>query len=1089
MRAAAIALLAFFYLSIVPLLVPAQAQSGAAATLAADIDEFFSRGATGFIVWQYGGDYNGRQIAVDQFTFYRDRDTEICAVMKEKASANPGKFIGVNINNIGAIEFTGGVATDHFTWLKANCGVSVVRVFAKIEGAAGVQNALTAGEQAGVQILVAIGDYSNGGGGMPQGADQSWYETGYKGEYQALVQQLAALKGHSALYGFELANEPHCGGNAAAIEAYKNWGIAISALLGHPKVGYGQMASQNTTRCDSPGPGDFSITNAVPGITMTSAHYYSTQEKANALLALTQSLQIGKPFYIGEAPPGDIGAEGSTYNADDAWYYLHPIRGVSPGGNVPERSTDIIREDLANQGYQTYCAASDATIKLEVNTVDIMERFISLYGGVDLETTSTYDQSTMNSRTPLYRDVGGKRFYNSSIEEYFGYIDSINESPSRSEIQTAPVNSLLSAEQRCIQSVSALTAAELMCERLKDWEKCALFSRPVPTTDWNVKQLLEKIGAVMEHRAGGISAGCRKLFGGTGSTESYTELQKAILNTPYYLDRSYRLGFLVTTIEYKRYNPPDLFNFFSAKHRGNDAAQEDPRHEVLITAFKIPDILTNKGGGETSGHTYWDDPAMITRNTLVPKKTGFDVFKQGAETLRNETKAMAKAASNQTSSSTIYCIKNGVGSPACQDELGKAIVDLINGRSPSCDANTDEPVSEISDSGQIPFGIVPVTDSGLLFRPGYGFGEELFVELFKNYDDLTSQNPHLAKTDPVLSLFKIAGGWQLGPTAQAKFYLVYPMGYELEEVTNVLQGTFFTAEQISTLTSKDPPADRFELKNVSSGLSGGTASKSFPDTTDPGSCQPVINPTTGLPFRDPETGQIVTKCPEKEFSLSILQTGGGGSALTGARLGYWLRKLQLTLNPIFTKSYAYIQSCRTTEQFLLGTCAGGPVLTPSYGNGSASDPNCGIGFPTGDEINPPYEAQSPLVAGITQVPKTPYFGRAMYYGKGLMNQVLENRRAQFPESMVKDCENGTDPKYIGCVALLRAGDMGREIWMQRPGQEPEGPFLVIDVASKKDISCLLSREWIVDIDWRTAERWGMTGVGPLDDVTLYGSKP
>lgn len=1098
MRGVVLALLAVFCLSIFPPLWSVQAQASAAATLAADIDEFFSRGAKGFLVWQYGGDYSGRQIAVDQYSFYRDRDPDICRVMQEKASANPDKFIGVNINNIGAIEFNqpdndgNTFAAQHMAWLKANCGVTVIRVFAKIEGAAGVQNALTAAQQAGIQLIVAIGDYSNGGGGMPQGAGIDWYQSGFRGEYMDLVNQLVPLVSHPALYGFELANEPHCGGNAAAIDAYKNWGIEVGSKLSGTNVGFGQMASQNTTRCDSPGPGDFLATNAIATITMTSAHYYNDQEKANALLALSQSKQIGRPFYIGEAPPGDIGAEGQSFEADDAWYYLHPIRGVSPGGIVAERSVDIIRDDLANQGYQAYCAANPAVVKLEITTTDTLNRFIELTGGMVAHTTSTYEQDTQQTRTGIYRDIGGKRFFNSSLEEYFGYIDSVNKTPSRAEIQTAPVNSLLSAEQRCIQSVRALRAAELMCERLTQWDKCALFSRPVPGTNWNVKDLLEKINGVMDYRAGKIEEGCRQLFANAENTSSHNELQRAILNTPYYIDRSYRLAFMVTSLEYKREAGSELFNFFSPKHI------DDPRHEVLITTFKIPDILTNKGGGETSGHTYWDDPAIITRNVLVPQ-TKNDEYKLGAENLRRETQAAAKAASIQTTDSTIYCTNGTASSPACQDELGKAVVDIINGKSPSCDTNRDEAVTEILDSAQVPRDILRLNQTGLIFDPGYGFGELTLLELLKNYTD--SSNSQLAKTQPVASLFKLLGGWTNNETAEVSFYLVYPSGYELQEVTNVFQSTFFTNEQARNLVKQEQPADRFELKDANRGINGGSFYREFEDTADTTNCKPAVNPITGeqLYVTDPNgviildgDGQRIPRmtCPKKELSLDIIQSGAGAPGLIGARLGYWLRKTQLALTPVFTKSYAYLESCRTTEQFLLGQCQGGPVKVPTYGGGpksGAGDACEGVDlstYPDGDDLVPPYESQTPLIAGTTQTPATPYLGRAMYYADGVMNDVLENRRGQFPESMVKDCEDGTDPKYKGCVALLRSGDMGREIWMKRPGQRPEGPFLVIDVASKRDVSCLLYRSWVVDIDFGTAERWGMVGVGPLDGVQL-----
>ncbi|MBP9819611.1 hypothetical protein KBC79_02625, partial [Candidatus Woesebacteria bacterium] len=765
------------------------------------------------------------------------------------------------------------------------------------------------------------------------------------------------------------------------------------------------------------------------------------------------------------------------YDAISDRYYLHPIRGILPAQSIPERKVEYIRADLARQGYEAYCAAPKSEIKLQISLVENMEKFIDLYGGVRLNAISEYDLDLTNVRTPIYRDVDDKRFLMNSMEEYWGFKDHWVGTPTEAELNSAPINSIVTTTQRCIQSVRTLTAVQLMCERLTDPSKCALLPRPIPGTNETVQTLLEKVAvAIPGYREGRISEGCNQMFHSVSPTASYglSPLQTAILNTPLHLDRSYRLAFMVAAIEYEKFNPPDLFNFFSERD-----PEVDPRHEVLIAAFKIPDILTNKGGGEESGHQYWDDPAILTRNSLVPEKMRTGVYEPEADARRIATAQQAKNASAQNPGSKIYCVNggtaeygyvDGVGSPACKDELGKSVVDIINGNSPSCSDMEDEPVVQIEDSGTLHISDAQLQNNGLLYNPGYGFGETLLRDLFlNNIHQLSQQKTETPQQ--VISLYDIKRGWNIGRTAEVQFYLLYPIGYELGEVTHVLKQTFLTSEQQIKEEFTDPPADRFAMSGGSFGNRGGTADHTFTDTTD---CSLGINPQTGLP------GWI---CEEKDFALNLQEEGGGSLGLTGPQLGYWMRKAQLALTPLYTKAHAYLNSCTTTEQFLLGRCAGGIVATPTGSGGSSSGTGqCGLNYPVkAENLNPPYEQPTPFSSFPGQVPEDPRHGKAMFYGQGLMDQVLANRKAwgQIPQDKIQTCE-GSDPVYKGCVALLRAGDIGREIWMQRPGGAIQGPFLVIDVAAKHDVSCLLERGWVVDVDRETAREWNMDG--PIDII-------
>ncbi|MBI3959559.1 MAG: hypothetical protein HY328_12190 [Chloroflexi bacterium] len=104
----------------------------------------------------------------------------------------------------------------------------------------------------------------------------------------------------------------------------------------------------------------------------------------------------------------------------------------------------------------------------------------------------------------------------------------------------------------------------------------------------------------------------------------------------------------------------------------------------------------------------------------------------------------------------------------------------------------------------------------------------------------------------------------------------------------------------------------------------------------------------------------------------------------------------------------------------------------------------------------------------------PVQGVAMYYNPGVFQQVLDFR---YEHNHITECD-----ECIGYVALLRTGDIDRRVWLQRKDRIAEGPFWVVDVAARKDIPGLLSRNWVVDIDHKTAMRWRMAGPIP---ITVY----
>jgi hypothetical protein len=118
-------------------------------------------------------------------------------------------------------------------------------------------------------------------------------------------------------------------------------------------------------------------------------------------------------------------------------------------------------------------------------------------------------------------------------------------------------------------------------------------------------------------------------------------------------------------------------------------------------------------------------------------------------------------------------------------------------------------------------------------------------------------------------------------------------------------------------------------------------------------------------------------------------------------------------------------------------------------------------------LDPSYSSQTPLPAS----------GKAMYYNPGVMEKVVENR---LKFKRIEICE-----ECIGRVAMLRFGDVNRKVWLQFYGSHLEGPFHVTDTAATQHVGMLLARDWVLDVDYQTAQRWGMR----MPYVTIWEYPP
>lgn len=604
---------------------------------------------------------------------------------------------------------------------------------------------------------------------------------------------------------------------------------------------------------------------------------------------------------------------------DPTKYYIQPIKGLVGG----ERSVDTIRKDLLYQGYESYCAGPETTVDLQVDDAGAVENFLDQpVDSVTLNFDSTYTLDLSKGLIPLVRDTQRQQFQTSSIEEYFGYKDTYANEAGAAEVNSAPVNSLLSADQRCGQSVKILLAQKIMCDRLANPSECALYNRGIPDpvappdTDFTVKSLLDEykeyIKAYVDPGGGYtnpayIQTACHEIVkgvstGGAFGTERLKKLQSGLANTPLYLDRSYRLAFLVAAIE-RVPKTNQLFNFFAGNNSGSGTT-----HDVAVLGFKVPDTLTNKapnpvfneGAADNSGSTYWEDSTMLTRNILVPQQQNISQDKTNPG-YQLETMLQRKAwvdDSDNISPTEISCD----GGATCTDELVKSLVDIINLQEPKCANTPPEYWSVISD----PSNVQPPTTTDASRHYLTPFGGFVLDNLFKS---ALGGNFDRANLQIRSSIDVNSNTWRnKGEPTKIKFYLVYPVGYEYQKSIEALSGSFLTTTQLANANTSPEAKDYFEVGRNDSKLIPGTATHEFPTN-----CREKY---------DPVTGQWSEVCGTDQFTLSTLEQGTKSLRVLGARLGFWMRTIQKSLNRFMSGPYAFMNACTTTEDFLLGTCSG-----------------------------------------------------------------------------------------------------------------------------------------------------------------------
>ncbi|MDA1079874.1 MAG: glycosyl hydrolase [bacterium] len=631
---------------------------------------------------------------------------------------------------------------------------------------------------------------------------------------------------------------------------------------------------------------------------------------ANYYTACGATAPTGKqPTLPAITPPGGQGCGGSSAgipgnndykivgDLDQNLFHLAPIAGLYP--EPGRRNYAQIRNDLVEQGYQAYCAIPEQGITGSVGPQDLVKYFVAQGGSKELELSPILTLDYSLASTPLFRDSERKFHIKSDLEEYWSYQESASNTYSQAELSSAPIESLLTKSQRCGEGIKNILALDEMCSKLRDPNSCALYTFPIAQTSHTIRSLLTEYRSVGGNRDNSATI-CKELekSSETKKQQLFADFQQVPLTT----ERGFRLAFLVLSLKEIKKDPNRLFSFFA--HNTN------PRDEVLVVAFKIPDVITNKPtantitGSNSKAYPFFSDGAMLARDSLLTTDQQQKAGEREIELKTNLSENVAKVSA-QNPDNAIYCLDGeppfGTGSIACKDQLVKALTDIINAQE-LIDSDQLKCVGEdeIDDSYSID---EPAAIGGQ--APAAVFSDELGARIISQlFLSLGGTSPDKA-VQTFLSTFtineKTVENGLTGNTS-LKSYLVYPVGYELAEVENVLANSFLTKVQIAELESDKNNNERFELFGGTTKLTDNTAGFSI---FYPPGCNPVSD-NSGC-YRDINA----------VIEMGILKP----IQFLGARLGYYLRAVQRTLAKEASSVQTYLAACKTTEEFLLDRCA------------------------------------------------------------------------------------------------------------------------------------------------------------------------
>lgn len=567
-------------------------------------------------------------------------------------------------------------------------------------------------------------------------------------------------------------------------------------------------------------------------------------------------------------------------------YYLYPIPGLI------EDDAATLSDSLVKQGYQVSCGTPQVTLMAKTGGSAlqyVQPGTVTLSPGL----TSSPDYSSV--KTPVWRGEGRLDQRYGSLETFWGYKDLTYQDELTRQIASAPIYSQLTTPQQCFYQVKILETIDKMCQKLENPATCALY-KEIPgfegkyTTGGDGQSLLTAFKSTFGYVGNdekNLAKVCAKISSAdlsavaNGSAGIRKEVAAALSNTPLYLDKAYRLAFLVVTIEQKNQvtapgAPATYFNFLS-----NDPKSVN-KHVVKVIAFKVPDFISNKD--ETSD-IYYTDPMILTKQ-VIQDQSGQKNFIEKRNEFKRRISSIVRKVQGLFGAPPIEC-GGDCGSPTVQ-----ALVDIINANNFNCDANPKDLLYE--ESGEIADSGSTASSAGTTFTPENG--GEIISQLKKQQIAQTAKFDFMAPIKP-----NVPGDAE----SKIKSYLIYPYGNELEDVEDTLLGYLLPAGGEATFKTDPNNRKYFKLVGAQNNISSPNDSYKF----DASVC--------GLP-PNADCSVNASVVPADDANSQ----GDKEPRIPGAWLGGITRLFQKSENILQSQNWRDIDACKTTEDFLLGRCKG-----------------------------------------------------------------------------------------------------------------------------------------------------------------------
>jgi len=627
----------------------------------------------------------------------------------------------------------------------------------------------------------------------------------------------------------------------------------------------------------------------------------------------------------------------SQSQGDKADYYLTPIKGLL------KKDKDEFYTDLVAQGYEAHCTVPKISIVGTASMDEVVKTMIGQLDTLEVNSQQLFDYSQVH--IPLLRDKKEEPALFNSIEDYWGFKDNKTTDPIKQKIASAPIYTIMPLYEQCQNQIKMLANIERMCNKLENPATCAL-DQPIPMAE-NITQGyrspdLEDPGSQEEsiYSAIGLLNAFRQNTGLTCDkiafhrdqlTTQEKNVAASLANVPFYLDKAYRLGFLVVSAELK--NPPDSppgWNFLRFLDR-----TDLPKNDVRVIAFKLPDITTNR---DYDSDIFYKDTIQLTRDSLLTKDQIFEI-RQQAENKKN----LSILPGSQT---RIDCNGNSY----CENPLVKSLTEFINNRleDPSlCSANPDNLPYEEGGSSD---GIFDTGDASSSAGTKHVLPTESgdVIEAL-NQQGIYQQYPPEGHEDLAFKFLSVFGlqKWatdNVGPSdTNIESYLIIPQGYELSTVEDTLAGLIYSREELNRLQIQESQADQdfdysqyFKLSETGQEFPQGKAMRQYGEcsTTDTTGTNPNCH-----------TVEAIVKSVDDEGGEDPNQTDRE-PRIFGAKLGFFMRKLQQALHPVESLAWNYIENSKTVEQYLMGLAGDEQPFSPQGEDLSCVD-QCGEDFESG----------------------------------------------------------------------------------------------------------------------------------------------